>query len=50
MSRRAQVGSHTHSFEFEQELLIAMGNDKLVKYCSYNPSNPAENLDCRARK
>mmetsp|Transcript_17576 Transcript_17576/g.38324 ORF Transcript_17576/g.38324 Transcript_17576/m.38324 type:complete len:543 (-) Transcript_17576:311-1939(-) len=42
------VGSHTHSFEFEQELLIAMGNDKLVKYCVYDPENPAANLECRA--
>ena len=43
-----QVGSHTHSFEFEQELLIAMGNDHLVKYCVYNPDTPADNLVCKS--
>eukprot|EP00242_Pyramimonas_sp_CCMP2087_P009165 CAMPEP_0198205512 /NCGR_PEP_ID=MMETSP1445-20131203/9058_1 /TAXON_ID=36898 /ORGANISM="Pyramimonas sp., Strain CCMP2087" /LENGTH=556 /DNA_ID=CAMNT_0043877847 /DNA_START=476 /DNA_END=2146 /DNA_ORIENTATION=- len=46
------VGSHTHSFEFEQELMIALGltGDGRLKYCSYNPEAPAENLDCRVTK
>jgi hypothetical protein len=46
------VGSHTHSFEFEQELMIALGlnGDGRLKYCSYNPDAPEENLDCRVTK
>uniref|UniRef100_A0A7S0RIQ6 Uncharacterized protein n=1 Tax=Pyramimonas obovata TaxID=1411642 RepID=A0A7S0RIQ6_9CHLO len=40
------LGSYTHSFEFELELMMAMDKDKLIKFCLYKPGDAANNDSC----
>jgi len=40
------VGSHSHSFEFEQELMLAMDEAGVSKMCSYIHGDRANNNRC----
>jgi hypothetical protein len=35
-----------HSFDFEQELELAMANDGLLRMCQYRPGNDTNNQHC----
>ena len=40
------LGSYTHSFEFELEMMMAMDKDRLLKFCLYKPGDAANNERC----
>jgi len=40
------VGSHSHSFEFEQELMLAIDQAGLAKMCSYKHGDRIHNAKC----
>ena len=41
------VGSHQHSFLFEQELLHALDNYQTIKLCTYHPDDKELNRSCK---